>query len=141
MKPHHIGYLVKNMNKAIREFQRLGYEAVSEVTYDAYRDINICFLRNHGLCVELVEPVSERSVVYGMLKKTGAMPYHICYLVEDLAKEAVALRERGYLPMGEPVPAPALKNVPAAFYFNRQLGIIELISGLPDFSGFASEGV
>lgn len=128
MTPHHIGYLVKDLNRAIEKFNALGFAVVSEMVYDGYRDINICFLRNGSLLIELVTPVSECSVVYGLLKKMGSSPYHICYRVDDIDKEAASLREQGYVPMGDAQPAPALHGSPAAFYFNRYVGIIELIS-------------
>ena len=128
MKPHHIGYLVKNMDKSILEFLELGYIKESEVTYDPYRDINICFLTNQGLRVELVSPVSSKSVVADMMKKRGASPYHICYQVEDISVSSEMLRLRGYLPMGEAMPAPAIHNVQAVFYYHRAIGIVELIS-------------
>lgn len=128
MQPHHVGYLVRDMETAVAEFERLGYSVVSAPTYDGYRDIDICFLENHGLRVELVMPASERSVVYGLLKKRGPGPYHICYEVDDLPSEAELLRQRGYVPMGESLPAPALRDVPAAFFFHLEMGIVELIA-------------
>ena len=127
MQPHHVGYLVKDIEKAAMEFAKLGYVVVSDVTYDSYRDINVCFLKNHDLCIELVAPVSESSVVFSLSKKLGATPYHICYSVKDMEKEARTLRERGYVPMGQAMPAPALGNALAAFYFCQGVGIIELI--------------
>ena len=41
LKVHHIGYLVKKIQQAIGEFQHLGYQTVSEVTHDQYRNIHI----------------------------------------------------------------------------------------------------
>ena len=35
---HHIGYLVKKINQAIDEFERLGYTAVSDTIYDLLSD-------------------------------------------------------------------------------------------------------
>ena len=127
MQPHHVGYLVKSIEKAAACFEQLGYTREGDTVYDPYRDIDICFLSNGGYRVELVRAVSEKSVVYGLSKKVGVMPYHICYEVEDVQKEGAALREQGYLPMGEAAPAPAIGNVPAAFFYHRQLGIVELI--------------
>lgn len=127
MQPHHVGYLVKNIEKAILEFKQLGYIAISAVIYDPHRDINVCFLKNQDLCVELVMPASDKSVVFSLSKKMSGMPYHICYSVEDIGKEAQNLRERGYLPLGQAMPAPALGGALAACYFCQGIGIIELI--------------
>ncbi len=128
MRPHHIGYLVRDMESAAKEFERLGYVVASPIVYDEYRDIDICFLENQGLRVELVTPMSEKSVVYGLLKKRGPMPYHICYEVDNIEAHSHMLRERGYVPMGESMPAPAIRGVPAAFFFHSKLGIVELIA-------------
>ena len=132
MELHHIGYLVKDMERAVTEFCALGYQTTSEIVYDAFRDIRICFLSSKamphgGVLIELVMPVSDASVVASLAKKLGASPYHLCYLVDDLAEAAAALRARGYVPMAETTPAPALHDSPAAFYFHRQVGIVELI--------------
>lgn len=45
MELHHIGYLVKDMERAVTEFCALGYQKTSEIVYDAFRDIRICFQR------------------------------------------------------------------------------------------------
>ncbi|GHV51643.1 hypothetical protein FACS1894216_06180 [Synergistales bacterium] len=45
MQVHHVGYLVKNIEAAISEFQVLGFAADGEITYDPIRDASICFLR------------------------------------------------------------------------------------------------
>jgi len=66
---HHIGYLVKKIDKAIQTFQSLGYEIEQDTVYDDIRKVNICFLTKDGCRVELVSPVSEDSVVSGLMKK------------------------------------------------------------------------
>ena len=130
MVPHHVGYMVKNIDKAAEEFVQLGYDREGEIIHDIYRDVDICFLRYGGFRVELVKPSSTQSVVYTLSKKLGAMPYHICYQVDDVENEGCFLRERGYLPMGESMPAPAINNVPAMFFYHKQLGIVELIGSV-----------
>lgn len=109
MTPHHVGYLVKNMEKAIKEFICLGYEKRSEIVFDSARGIDICFMEKMGLSVELVTPAGDNSVVTSLIKKTGSSPYHICYAVKDLKKSDEELRARGYIPIGEPLPALTLQ--------------------------------
>lgn len=41
---HHIGYLVKKIEKARQAFLSLGYEAEQDIVYDHIRKVNICFL-------------------------------------------------------------------------------------------------
>ena len=76
---HHIGYLVKKINKAVNDFERLGYSAVSDIIYDDFRKIHICFMEKDGYRIELVSPADSASVVAGLLKKYKNSPYHICY--------------------------------------------------------------
>lgn len=45
---HHVGYLVKNLNEGIKIFNSLGYVAVSNIIYDDYRKIDICFMERGG---------------------------------------------------------------------------------------------
>ena len=66
---HHIGYLVKKIEKARQAFLSLGYEAEQDIVYDHIRTVTICFLVKDGYRIELVAPVSEDSVVSGLLMK------------------------------------------------------------------------
>lgn len=127
MKPHHIGYLVKNMEKSIKQMEMLGYELCSEIVYDKYRDIDICFMKNCGYVIELIQSKSEASVVAKLQKKIGVSPYHICYTTQDINKDIQMLRNMGYIPMGEAQTAPAIGGGMAAFLFQPHIGILELI--------------
>ena len=109
MELHHIGYLVKDMERAVTEFCALGYQKTSEIVYDAFRDIRICFLSSKamphgGVLIELVMPVSDASVVASLAKKLGASPYHLCYLVDDLAEAAAARGRAGMFQWRKPRP-------------------------------------
>lgn len=127
MKPHHLGYLVRDLDLALQEFEFLGYTRISPAVIDRARGCTICFVENDWIKAELVQPLGEDSPLWGLLRKFGASPYHICYQAEDLEGECRRLRERGYVPMGEPLEAPALSGVFAAFFFHREVGIVELI--------------
>lgn len=131
LKVHHIGYLVKKMDAAILSFKNLGYRIKQDTVYDEIRKINICFLEKDGYCIELVAPVSEDSVVAGLLKKYKNCPYHICYETTDFEKDFETLRTEGFMPIDTPTPAPALSGKEVVFMTHAALGMIELIkSGL-----------
>jgi methylmalonyl-CoA/ethylmalonyl-CoA epimerase len=44
LKVHHIGYLVKKLDKAKATFEALGYKS-GDITHDETRGIDICFLK------------------------------------------------------------------------------------------------
>ena len=127
LKVHHIGYLVKKIERAIQTFERLGYQIKQNTIYDDIRKVDICFLEKDGYCIELVSPISEESVVYGLLKKYKNCPYHICYETTDFDKDFDALRSDGFMPIDTLTPAPALSDREVVFMTHAALGMIELI--------------
>ena len=68
---------------AKKTFEARGYSTEQDIIYDDIRKVNICFLVKDGYRVELVSPVSEDSVVSGLIKKYKNSPYHICYETAD----------------------------------------------------------
>lgn len=127
MTVHHIGYLVKNIEKAEAAFSGLGYSCLAERTYDAFRDVMIRFMRKDGYTVELISPCSEDSVAAGLMKKYKNAPYHICYETEDLDQTVSALEKNGYLRIDEPNPAPAIGGRRVCFLQSARIGMIELL--------------
>jgi methylmalonyl-CoA/ethylmalonyl-CoA epimerase len=124
---HHIGYLVKKIEKARQAFLSLGYEAEQDIVYDHIRKVNICFLVKDGYRIELVAPVSEDSVVSGLLKKYKNSPYHICYETADFEAAYAELAAGGFIAIDTPTPAPALGGRDVVFLSSASIGMIELI--------------
>lgn len=127
LRVHHIGYLVKKIEKAKRTFEQLGYRTEQDVVYDDIRKINICFMVMGNCRVELVSPVSEDSVVAGLIHKYKNSPYHICYETDDYESAYAELTANGFLAIDIPTPAPALGGRKVVFLTNAAIGMIELI--------------
>ncbi len=127
LKINHIGYLVKKINAAIHSFETLGYRVCQETVTDEIRKVDICFMEKDGYRIELISPVSEDSVVSGLLKKYKNCPYHICYESNDFDSDFAALRADGFLPIDDLTPAPALSGRSVIFLTHPAMGMIELI--------------
>lgn len=127
MKIHHIGYLVKKMEKAADAFEALGYIRCGGVAHDQIRGVDILFLEKDGYSVELVSPFTPDSVVAGLIKTCKNAPYHICYEAENFTEEIAWLECNGYLRMDEPTAAPAIAGRRVTFFMNPALGMIELL--------------
>ena len=127
MKVHHIGYLVKKMEKAKKAFEDLGYTVKQDVVFDDYRQIDICFLEKDGYVVELVSPVSKDSVIANLYKKYGNSPYHICYETDDIDKSIAELQEKNYMVFDEKHEAVAIDGKNVCFMIHPALGMIELV--------------
>ncbi len=127
MKIHHVGYLVKNIEKARVRFLSLGYEVERPVKYDEIRDVDIEFLVNDGYRVELIQPLSDKSPMYPLLKRFKNAPYHMCYVTEDLEKSVEELTGNGFTVIQEPEVAPCIDGKKVVFLNNISVGIIELV--------------
>ncbi len=92
MKVHHVGYLVSQIDGGIFAFGQMGFILKSGPVYDAIRDINIAFVVKDGYCIELIEPCTEKSVVYKLHKKIGNSPYHICYSTDNIEEDLSVLK-------------------------------------------------
>ncbi|MBE5822937.1 MAG: VOC family protein [Butyrivibrio sp.] len=127
MKIHHVGYLAKNLEKSVKRFIELGYEVERPCKYDPIRKINIEFLVNGDYRVELIQPMSEESPMYPLLKRFKNTPYHFCYEVADLDLATKELSEKGYTVIQEPEIAPCIDDRRVVFMNNISMGIIELV--------------
>lgn len=127
LKIHHIGYLVKKINAAVKEFEHLGFTITRDITYDDYRKIDICFLEKDGYMIELVSPTDDSSVIASLLKKYKNSPYHICYESEHFEEDFACLQKEGYTAIDMPAPAPAIDSRLVVFLMNAKLGMIELL--------------
>lgn len=127
MKVHHIGYLVKNLNKAEKAFIKLGYQSESSYVYDEKRKVNIAFLTKDNYRVELIESTASDSIVANLYGRFKNAPYHMCYSSDCFEEDIESLREAGFVEIDEPAPAPALNNKRVVFFMNASAGIIELL--------------
>ena len=127
MKIHHVGYLAKSIEKTRKKFLELGYEVEKPVKYDEIRKINIEFLVNGDYRVELIQPMSEESPMYPLLKRYKNSPYHFCYEVENIEVSVEELSANGYTVIQEPEIAPCIEGKRVVFLNNISMGIIELV--------------
>lgn len=129
MTVHHIGYLVKKLDKARESFAVLGFAPVADAVYDEGRDVDIQFLSNGAYTVELVSPKSPRSVVAELIKTYKNAPYHLCYETEDFDAELARLEGSGFIRMGDAAPAPAIGSRRVCFLYSARIGMIEILEG------------
>ena len=127
MKIHHVGYLVKKIEKTRKKFLELGYQVEVPVSYDEIRKINIEFLVNGDYRVELIEPMDAESPMYPLLKRYKNTPYHLCYEVENLETAIKDLEDKHYTVIQSPEKAPCIEGKRVVFLNNISMGIIELL--------------
>lgn len=124
---HHIGIAAKSIEATAKMYVWGGYKC-SETVFDPIQNVNICWLTKEGMpTVELLEPVNEASPVCKILEKNGVTPYHCCYIVENIDEAALKLRKLRYVMVSKPAEAVALKGSRVAFFYNKNVGLIELV--------------
>jgi methylmalonyl-CoA/ethylmalonyl-CoA epimerase len=126
---HHIGYVTYSIADTSSMYILAGYH-MSEIIEDSIQRTKICYLlKDNNPCIELIEPVDEKSSVNKILKKNeGTAPYHICYEVDDIDETFNKLIEIGYTPLFRPIEAIALDNRQICYFYKKEIGFIEMVN-------------
>lgn len=64
MKVHHTGIIVKDLEKNVILYTKLGYDVVSNIVVDNVQQNRVVFLQNQNHKIELIEPLNENSSIY-----------------------------------------------------------------------------
>lgn len=127
MKFHHIGYAVANLAESLNIFLSLGYSIVSGSEKDQLRKVEIAFVKNEGVLVELISPLDSESPITNLLNKVGNSAYHICYEVDDIDVKILELRKMRFILIEKPSQAIAINNQRVAFLYHPKYGLLELL--------------
>ncbi len=88
---HHIGYYVDDLEATIQRYQEL-YGGVVELRFrNEATKANVAFVRMGEARVELMQP-DDKSLLGG---SKSQVLHHVGYLVPDIEKAMVELREKG----------------------------------------------
>lgn len=127
-KIDHIGYLTGDIAATAKAFEKLGYQ-MGEIVNDDTQRTRICFLtKANEVRVELVEPYEDNRTMQKMLTKQGVSPYHTCYEVDDVDREYEQLIQEDWVALFKPVAAPAFGNRKICYFWNAEIGFIELVN-------------
>ena len=93
----HIGYVVKNIEKAIDIFtKQYGFSILTDITYDPLQKVRLAMIGSSHYRIELIEPVDENSPSYDFMRKGGGFN-HFCYSVTDIDLSIKDLQVKGHL--------------------------------------------
>ena len=127
LKFHHIGVATDDIDATASMYEQGGYHR-SATIYDPIQNVNICWLTKESApTVELLAPQDVKSPVNKTLEKVGVSPYHCCYVVTSIDEAAKELRKQRYVMVSRPSEAVAFKGSRVAFFFHKNVGLIELV--------------
>lgn len=95
MKLHHVGIVVKNIQKSLGELtQYLDFESTTVPSLVGSQKVNICFLKTNNVFLELIEPAEENTPISNFIKKGGGF-HHLCFEVDDIHLELEKMKKNG----------------------------------------------
>lgn len=132
---HHVGIGTKRFDDAIERYVALGYRLLLRVD-DPGLNVKVAFVAAaDGPLIEILAPLAPNGPLDALIaRKSVPGPYHTCYAVRDLAAGADYLRERGFMPIGSPAAAVAFGGKPVQFFFERDVGLVELVEQPPELT-------
>ncbi len=129
MRLHHIGIVVKSLEKSGEEYARsLHLEPRTGIIFDPLQQVRLQFwaLPGDATVIELIEPAGPESPARRALEKGGGLN-HLCYEVPDIEAAVAQAREQGALQTREILSAVAFDGRRVAFVYYRLLGLIEFL--------------
>ena len=128
MKIDHIGYAVKQIDRAVESFETLGF-IFGEIVEDIERNVKIRFGELDGYRIELIQPLDKmkQSPVDAYLSKIGPTAYHICYASVELEDEIEKLQKQGFRMICKPKKAEAFGGRRVVFMTSIGIGLIEIV--------------
>ena len=127
----HIGYVVADMDRAVRRFETEGSVVVISPTEDPIQRVSCCLVRtDDAIDIELVAPlVPGDSPVEARLKRGGGLD-HVCYFVDDLEDSLASEIGAGAFVVCEPTYAVTFDR-DIAFVHRRSGLVVELMTRSP----------
>lgn len=124
---HHIGIAVYDFEKVVQFYIDQGYRQKIKI-YDPEQNVEVCVLEHPSSpTIELLAPHDEKSPINNVLEKTGASPYHNCYLVSSIETAVSELKRKKFMVVSKPKASCAFDNRLVAFLYDRDIGLVELM--------------
>ncbi|MGM0478185.1 MAG: methylmalonyl-CoA epimerase [Bacteroidota bacterium] len=95
-KIEHIGIAVKNMDAAIKDYEKLLNTSCYKIEEVESEGVKTAFFRVGEAKIELLEATNEESPIAKYLSKKGPGMHHIAYDVENIEVEIERLQKEGF---------------------------------------------
>lgn len=125
MKLHHIGIIVKDIEKSIKIYSEMGYIQTGEVVIDEIQNNRVVFMEHpQASLVEFVEPIDSSSSISNF--KVGY--HHLCFEEEknENIRDYFGKARIGKI-FTKPMIAPALDYREIIFAYLRNGTLIEIV--------------
>ncbi|MBL0079444.1 MAG: VOC family protein [Bacteroidetes bacterium] len=125
MKLHHIGFVVKDIEKY--ENNMLFEAKINEIE-DTIQNSKLSLYKNYtNSYIELIQPLNDSAFTYNFLQKNGDGFHHLCYEVNTEQEIIEITKNLRLIKVLGPVPALLFDNRHVYFYYSRNKNIVEFI--------------
>jgi hypothetical protein len=125
MKLHHVGIIVRSISDYEKNFL---YEKKLDEVVDPIQNAKLALYTSFSeTLIELIEPLNENSLLWGVLNKRGTHINHLCYAHNDIDEIMEISKKLGYLKILGPVKAALFKNKDVIFFYTKNKEIIEFL--------------
>lgn len=100
-KVEHIGIAVKNLSVSISLFERLLDCACYKTELVENEQVSTAFFQKGETKIELLEGISEESIISKYIAKKGEGIHHIAFEVSDIETEMKRLSDEGFTLLNE----------------------------------------
>lgn len=129
----HIAYAISNTDKSLEIFSILGFteSLFYKQKIEKFASYITKIQSAHGEIVELVEPITNKSVVTSLIKNKQSTIYHAAFYTNDLNYTLKLLKDTGAVIITEPmsIPYPATRKhseYKTSHVFHPSVGIFEI---------------
>jgi catechol 2,3-dioxygenase-like lactoylglutathione lyase family enzyme len=125
---HHLGLAVRDFQIAASFYEGLGY-STGDVVFDPQQNVELLYCFHSKMPdIELIKPGAKDSPINNYLSKVGEVVYHTCYAVDSIGTFIPALKRRfRVVDIVKPKPAKLFHNKRVAFFYVKNVGLIELL--------------
>ena len=130
MKFHHIGIIVKNIDKALLNLNTiLDIKKKSKIFLDRKWKVKVIFLHDsrNKIIFEIIEPLNSKSPISTSLKKNINILNHVAFQSKNFNQDKKKIFLAGGIPVTEALEAIAFKNKKIQFFLTKENFLIELI--------------
>ncbi len=113
---HHVGLAVPSIRAA---------NAACDVVVNRTESVSMAFMSAHGITIELLEPLGDRSPIARSLR-SGMKLLHLCFEVPDLEDALESCAAVGFHRVSTPVRVPEFANRRIVWVFSKHYGLFEL---------------
>jgi|SRR5690554_937352 len=119
-KISHIGIAVKDLDKAIEFYRKLGLEVTSTEVVETQK-VKVAFIPVGDTRIELLAATSEDSPIARFINKRGEGIQHLAFDVDDVKDNIKQAAENGIEPIDKE-PRPGAHNTKIAFLHPKYTG-------------------